>query len=367
VTSKLPSIRTVAALAGVSTATVSNVLNARRSVAPELVARVQAAVAELGYIADLGAARLRSRRSRVAGLLVPDIANPFFGALAAVLEAAARRDGHDLLIVSSGDDPQQETARLRALLTWRPAGIIVVPCDDTLPARGVAEEAGVKLVAADRIPAGPALDVVAVDNRAAAAGVARHLVETGRRHILAVASRASISNVAERCEAARAEAQSLGAWLEIVEVGFTLADSRARLARRLAAPPLPDALFTLNNVATLGALGALHAAGLRVPQDIALVGFDDAEWMHVTVPPLTAVCQPVEALGLAAWARLMARIGGDGSPPQEIRLACTLELRASSAPAATARSRRHDDDPHRDAFQPLVAGLDARQRRDGNS
>lgn len=330
----------MAALAGVSTATVSNVLNARRSVAPELAARVQAAVAELGYIADLGASRLRSRRSRVAGLLVPDLANPFFGTLAALLEEAARRDGYDLLIVSSGDDPQQETTRLRALLTWRPAGIIVVPCDDRLGGRAMAEAAGVKLVAADRIPAGRPLDVIAVDNRSAAAEVAHHLIAAGRRHILVVASRASISNVAERCAAAREVAAAAGATLEVIEVGFTLADSRACLGRRLAAPNLPDALFTLNNVATLGALGALDAAGLRVPQDVALVGFDDQEWMHVTSPPLSAVCQPVAALGHAAWTRLLARIAGDDSPPLEVRLACTLEIRASSLPARPAPAPR---------------------------
>jgi LacI family transcriptional regulator len=334
-TKKLPSIRTVAALAGVSTATVSNVLNARRSVAPELAARVHAAVKELGYIADLGASRLRSRRSRVAGLLVPDIANPFFGALAATLEGAARRDGYDLLIVSSGDDPEQEAARLRALLTWRPAGIIVVPCHGALPGREIAEAAGVRLVAADRIPSGPPLDLVAVDNLAAAAAVGHHLVETGRRHVLVAAARASISNVAERCAGVRAAVEARGARMEVIEVGFTLEESRARLARRLAAPPLPDALFTLNNIATLGALGALDAAGLRVPDDVALVGFDDEEWMHVASPPLSAVRQPVEELGLAAWARLMARIAGDHAPPIEQRLPCTLEVRASSAPART--------------------------------
>ncbi len=337
-TSNLPSIRTVAARAGVSTATVSNVLNARRSVGPELVARVHAAVAELGYIADLGASRLRSRRSRVAGLVVPDIANPFFGSLAAVIEAAARRDRYDLLIVSSDDDPEQEAARLRALLTWRPAGLIVVPCDGTLTARGVARSAGVPLVAVDRSPADPSLDVVAVDNRAAAAAVAHHLIATGRRHIVAAGSRASIANVAERCAAAREAAEAVGATLEVLEVGFTLADSHAALARRLAAPPLPDALFTLNNVATLAALGALHAAGLRVPDDLALVGFDDAEWMHVASPPITAVRQPVEAMGQAAWARLQARIGGDAAPAQALRLPCTLEIRASSAPAAPKRA-----------------------------
>jgi LacI family transcriptional regulator len=335
-TGKLPSIRTVASLAGVSTATVSNVLNARRSVGPALAARVHAAVAELGYIADLGASRLRSRRSTVVGVLVPDIANAFFGAFVAVLEGAARREGYDLLAVSSGDDPVQEAARLRALLTWRPAGVILIPCDDRLPGREVARAAGVPLIAADRIPLGGPLDLVAVNNRQAAAEVAQHLIAGGRRHILTVAARANISNVAERIAGARAAARAAGATLEVLEVGFTLADSRARLAARLATRPLPDAVFTLNNVATLGALGALNAAGLVVPADMALVGFDDEEWMHVVSPPITAVRQPVAQLGLAAWARLMARIGGDAAPPTEVRLTCTLEIRDSSLPVRRA-------------------------------
>jgi DNA-binding LacI/PurR family transcriptional regulator len=332
--SKLPSIRTVASLAGVSTATVSNVLNARRSVAPELAMRVRAAVAELGYIADLGASRLRSRKSAVAAVLVPDIGNPFFGRFVSVLEGAARRDGYDLLIVSSGDDAEQESARLRALLTWRPAGVIVIPCGNDILGRQFAATAGVPLVAADRFPPGPAMDVVAVDNRAAAADVTRHLIAGGRRHILVGAASLSISNVQERCEGIREAADSDGAVIEVLEVGYTLADSRARLTDRLRHGLPPDALFTLNNLATLGALGAVAATGLSVPQDIALVGFDDEEWMHAVSPPLTAVSQPVEAMGLAAWARLMARVGGDTSPPQQVRLACALEIRGSSAPAS---------------------------------
>jgi len=184
---KLPSIRTVASRAGVSTATVSNVLNARRSVAPELVARVEKAVAELGYIADGSAARLRSRKSSVTAVMVPDIANPFYGAFVSVLEKTAREDGYDLLVVSSGGDAIQETARLKALLTWRPAGIIVVPCDDTLAGRQIARAAGVPIVVADRIPVEPDFDVVAVDNRQMAAAVTFHLLERGHRHILVAA------------------------------------------------------------------------------------------------------------------------------------------------------------------------------------
>jgi LacI family transcriptional regulator len=332
VTNKLPSIRTVASLAGVSTATVSNVLNARRSVAPELAERVRAAVAQLGYIADLGASRLRSRKSVIAGVVVPDLANPFFGAFVAALEHASRRDGYDLLIVSAGDDPAQEAARLRTLLTWRPAGLIVVPCGDDGAAIDAALAARVPLVAADRFPRGNATDVVAVDNRAAAADVTRHLIGRGRRHILAAAADTSIGNLRERIEGIRLAAAG-DAEVELIEVGHTLTDSRARLTDRLTSGLPPDALFTLNNVATLGALGAIAAAGLRVPDDIALVGFDDEDWMQAVSPPLTAVRQPVELLGQEAWGRLMARIGGDDSPPREIRLACTLEIRDSSAPA----------------------------------
>ncbi len=326
--SKLPSIRTVASRAGVSTATVSNVLNARRSVAPELADRVRSAVAELGYIADLGASRLRSRKSAVAGVVVPDLANPFFGEFVAALEHAARRDGYDLLIVSAGDDPAQEAARLRTLLTWRPAGLIIVPCGNEVGGLDAALAARVPVVAADRFPLGAAIDVVAVDNRAAAADVTRHLIAGGRRHSLAAAADMSIGNIRERCEGIRLAAGA-EAEVEVLAVGHTLAESRARLTERLTRGLPPDALFTLNNVATHGALGALAAAGLHMPRDIALVGFDDAEWMRAVSPPLTAVRQPVELLGREAWARL----GGDASPPREVRLACTLEIRDSSAPA----------------------------------
>jgi len=332
VTSKIPSIRTVASRAGVSTATVSNVLNARRSVAPELAARVRAAVADLGYIADVGASRLRSRRSTVAGVVVPDLANPFFGEFVSALEAAARGDGYELLIVSSGGDPAQEAARLRTLLTWRPAGLIIVPTGTEISGIEAAVAARVPVVAADRFPSGPAMDIVAVDNRSAAADVTRHLLAGGRRHILAAADSLSIGNIQERCEGIKLAAGN-AAEVEIIDVGPTLAESRAKLTARLTQGLPPDALFTLNNIATLGALGALAAAGLSVPRDIALAGFDDEEWMRAVSPPVTAIRQPVELLGRAAWGRLLARIGGDDSPPMQIRLPCTLEIRESSAPS----------------------------------
>jgi LacI family transcriptional regulator len=326
---KIPSIRTVAERAGVSTATVSNVLNHRRNVAPALAERVRTAVAELGYIADLGAARLRSRRSTVAGVLVPDIANPFFGTLVSILEEEAREAGYDLLIASSGGVLQTEEARLRALLTWRPAGLIVVPCETGFPAAALAISAGVPMVAADRIPAGIEIDCVMVDNAGTSAAVGRHLAQAGFRHILVLATSLEIGNMVERSEGARSGAGP-EVRVEVLEAGIGVPEAREILLLRLAEADRPDAIFTLDNWATLGALEALQKVGLRVGTDIALLGFDQEEWMRVVSPPLSAVRQPIEAMARTAWELLLARIGGDVSPPKLIQLDCALDVRASS-------------------------------------
>lgn len=314
-----------------STATVSNVLNLRRNVAPALAVRVHAAVAELGYIADLGAARLRSRRSHVAGVVVPDIANPFFGALVAELAEQARGAGFDLLVVSSGGDPETEDARLRALLTWRPAGLIVVPCDDEVAARSIVQRVGVPMVVTDRTPNHSECDVVGVDNHGEAATLARHLIDNGHQRLLVVPSDLSIGNMAERLAGCR-EAARGAAEIEVLEGGVGVASSRERIAARLAAGRRPEAILTLTNTATLGAVGALGERRLAATEDIALAGFDDDEWMRVVSPSITALGQPTIAMARAAWTRLIARIEGDCSPPQDVRLACTLQARESSRP-----------------------------------
>ncbi len=329
---KMPSIRTVANRAGVSTATVSNVLNMRRNVAPALAARVRSAVAELGYIADVSAARLRSRRSTIIGMVVPDIANPFFGSLVSVIEEETRAGGYDLLILSSGGDRDAEVQRLHSLMTWRPAGVILIPCEDHLSAHSVARSAGVPVVIADRIPTDTDLDVVGVDNHEAARAVTRHLIDEGWTHILTVASSLAIGNVRERWEAVQAAAEGR-ARAELIEVGPSVTDACKGLLewlRRGDSLPRDLALFTLNNLATMGALEALAELGLRVGHDLALAGFDDEEWMRAVSPPLTAVRQPTAELARAAWARLLARIEGDAEAPRSIRLSCTLEVRASS-------------------------------------
>jgi simple sugar transport system substrate-binding protein len=322
-------------------ATVSNALGGRRSVAPALVARVAAAVQELGYVADLGASRLRSRKPAVAGIMVPDLINPFFAALVAAVETEAQRDGFDLVVASSGDDPARQARRLKALAAWRPAGIIVVPCDDSFAVPPEAA-AGVPLVLADRIPAEPGCDAVGIDNEGAAGKAMTHLLSRGHRAVLVVASLLTIANVRERCAGIRAAALAAGVpeAVGIIEAGHALDVIRARLAARLAEGTVPTAIFALNNMAALGAMEALAARGLGVPADVSLVSFDDYDWMRIVSPPITAVRQPVEALGAAAWRCLTARLGNDDAPYSLVRLACSLEIRASSGPARRRLSPR---------------------------
>ena len=184
-TGRGPSIGMVAAGAGVSVATVSNVLNGKASVSPAIATRVREEIERLGYVRDHRAARLRSGVSRLAGVVVPDLTNPMFAAFVSTLEHRARADGYDLVVVSARNRPTEEAQRLRHLRGWRPAGLIVIPCDGALEAR-LPEGLGLPVVVADRIPDAPRFDLVAVDNRAAAAAVVSHLAAQGYGDCLVV-------------------------------------------------------------------------------------------------------------------------------------------------------------------------------------
>nr|WP_281503036.1 LacI family DNA-binding transcriptional regulator [Ancylobacter crimeensis] len=322
----------VAERAGVSLATVSNVLNGKPSVSPDYAARVMEAVEALGYVPDLAASRLRSGKAALAGVVVPDLGNPMFARFVSVLEHVAREDGFDLVVVSSRNDPAEEADRLANIRAWRPSGVIVLPCDGALAARLPAGWTA-PIVVADRIPDDGRFDLVAVDNGPAAAQVTRHLAGAGCRTCLVVATSLAISNMRERWEGAQVGAGAME--LALAEVGDDPASGVARLSGRLSGTGRPDALFALEQMTSLALYPLLGSLGLVVPADIAYASFDEMEWMRLVTPPLTAARQPVEAMAQAAWTRLRARMAGDAGPPATIRLACTVTLRGSTPPAAS--------------------------------
>jgi LacI family transcriptional regulator len=321
-----PSMRMVADRAGVSMATVSNVLNGKASVAPDIAERVRLAVEGLGYVRDSRASRLRSGQSRLVGVIVPDLTNPMFASFVSILEHVARIDGYDLVVVSSRNAPDEERERLRNIREWRPAGLIVIPCDGALEER-LPTALSVPLVVADRIPDAARFDLVAVDNAASAGAIVRHLRAQGVRSCLVAGTSLGISNVRERWEGAAGEAG--GTRLVLIEVGFE-DHAPPALADALKGPGRPDALFCLDHETTLAAFQLLGEMGLQPGADLAFASFDEMEWMRLVTPAVTAVRQPVVEMAECAWSLLSRRMAGDAGPPQSRRLRCAVTFRGST-------------------------------------
>ena len=330
-----PTIRDVAHAAAVSPATVSNVITGRRNVDPAIRLRVTEAVDALGYRPDRVASILRSAARSVVGAVVPELTNPFFAALVERLEREAQAAGKRLLVAASGGDPDEEEREVAALVAWRPAGVIVVPCDGRFAARALLERDGVPFVVVDRpLLQGEAVDTVAVDNAAAAMEGARRLLELGHRSVLVLASSLAVSNMRERVEGICAIVAGLrDVDLRVVEAGFKVAGAAQLATAELERRPAPTAVFALNNVLTLATLRATAQLGLELPRDVSLLGFDDYDWMEVFRPPLCAVRQPVAELAQAAWRHLAARMGPGPRPtelePCHVRLPCRLVWRGS--------------------------------------
>ena len=219
--SRKPSIKDVAALAGVSTATVSNVFSGRKPVNDALRDSVQKAAKRLGYQVDRAASQLRSGRTRVIAVLVPDLTDTFFATIVSSLETKAYEQGYDVIVASSRNERSVERSRLRALLAWRPAGFIVVPCSKDIPAELLAIKNEIPMVLVDRIATRNAIaDTVTIDNRDAGEVAARHLLEHGHRNIVLAVSDLSFPPIKERAEGAVLadqeiyghETNSPGAW-----------------------------------------------------------------------------------------------------------------------------------------------------------
>lgn len=333
---KVVTIRDVARRAGVSVATVSNVLNGQKKVRSVSYERVTEAARELDYRADPAAAWLRTGRSRVVAAVVPNLENPFFTGMIAAVERMCQRDGYELILSSSDGLPEIEEARIRALLQWRPAAFLVLPCGDTLPARARLAEAGVPLVVADRGLTDGAYDFVELDNRQAGGLAARHLLDLGHRQVAVFATSREIGNIRERFAGVAETLAGAGAPPPAL---FETGDVRELAAPLTLAPGqlgAATAAIALTNFTTLQLLGALSRAGLRVPADLSLVGFDDLAWMNVASPSITAIRQPVARMGEAVWDQLRARINGATEPPRLQKHPGELVVRESTATLRTA-------------------------------
>ncbi|MEV6425810.1 substrate-binding domain-containing protein [Streptomyces sp. NPDC051662] len=336
-------IKDVAAEAGVSVATVSRVLNDHPSVSPTSRARVLAAVTALGYRPNAVARSLRTDRTRTLGLVISDVLNPYFTSLARAVEEEARTLGYSVIIGNADERPELQDHHVRTLLDRRIDGLLVSPTDRGSPLIRDAVRAATPLVFVDRWIPGVEVPVVRSDGRAAIRDLVAHLLRVGHRRLAIIAGPATTTTGSERVDAFRTALAGHGLALPDAYIGqgdFQAESGRRAAERFLDLPEPPDAVFAADNLMALGALDAIRARGLSVPDDIALAAFDDIPWFVHTDPPITAIAQPTDELGRAAVRALAERIAG--RVPPSVTLPARLVVRRSCGAGSPPAPRRPD-------------------------
>ncbi|GAA1507345.1 LacI family transcriptional regulator [Agromyces terreus] len=299
------SVKDVALAASVSVGTVSNVLNRPEIVAPATVQRVQDAIERLGFVRNDAARQLRAGRSRSIGLVVLDVRNPFFTDVARGAEDRAAEEHMTVLLGNSDENVAREGAYLDLFEEQRVHGVLISPLADDMPRLERLRERGTPVVLVDRESPDRAFSSVAVDDVVGGELAARHLLETGRRRLAFVGGPASLQQVVDRLEGARrAVAEVPDASLEVVPTGsLTVLEGRAagETLRERPAAERPDAVFAANDLLAMGVLQALTMqGGVPVPDEIALIGYDDIDFASAAVVPLSSIRQPATLIGYTA-------------------------------------------------------------------
>ena len=331
----MPTVRDVASLAGVAPITVSRVVNNDGYVSAEIRARVEAAVAELGYIPNRLARGLRSKQTHTLGLVLTDITNPFWTAVARGVEDVAQADGFNVILCNTDESEVKQDQYVRVLLQKQMDGFVIVPaCGNAAPI-SLIQKQGVPVVVMDRtVPVD--VDIVRCDSEAGAYQLTRHLLALGHRHIAVLSGAREVSTATDRVAGYRRALAEAGVSIHedsILYREFTQTAGVEMTVAALALNPRPTALFAVNNFIAIGALKALRAAGLDVPGAMSVVGFDDLPSMLVVEPFLTVAAQPAYEMGQRATQLLLHRLNEDTvGERQEIILPTTLIERASSAP-----------------------------------
>jgi LacI family transcriptional regulator len=331
------SVKDVAALAGVSVGTVSNVLNRPEKVSADVISRVQAAIDELGFVRNDAARQLRAGRSRSIGLVVLDAANPFFTELARGAEDKAAAEHFTVLVGNSNEDAGREAAYLDLFEQQRVRGVLLSPVGNVVPRLEQLRGRGIPTVLVDRQTDNLSFSSVAVDDLAGGQMAAAHLLSLGRRRIVFVGGPSGIRQVADRLDGARkAIGEVPGASLEVVETeSLTVLSGRAagEAIRLRPAATRPDAIFAANDLLATGLLQGLMLMGdVQVPQQIALIGYDDIEFAAAAVVPLSSIRQPSALIGSTALELLLREAGSEsGFVPTQIVFPPELVVRASTA------------------------------------
>jgi len=331
-TGRRATITDVARAAGASRTSTSRALTGRGYTSPELMARVRAAADQLGYVPDALARGLKQQSTSIIGLLVSDLANPFYAELASGASAAARAHGYQIMLADTHGEHALEMDAARNMLAQRVAGLIVTPVTDQ-PAE-LARRLGTPAVEIDRGIAD--VDTVVVENAEGARLATRHLIDLGHTRIALLTDETEWTTGRLRRDGylqAHADAGLEPDPALLVTAGWNDVAARESMAGMLALADPPTAVFTANNLIARGVWHAIRDAGLSLPEDISLVAFDDAPWMSMVTPQVTTVRQDAAQIGSTAVSRLLGRIDDPDLPVEQVTLPVDLVVRGSTGPS----------------------------------
>jgi LacI family transcriptional regulator len=329
----MPTIHEVAKKARVSPTTVSHVINNTRFVSEILRERVQRAMAELNYRPNALARSLRLGQTHTFGLILPDSANPFFAEIGHAIEAAAFERGYSVILCNTENDQTKELLYTNVLENRQVDGMIFVATGRNHDALSSIVKNGLPLVVVDRDLGSLSLDAVTTDNHQGGLIATRHLIERGHRIIGCITGPSDITPSAERVTGYSDAIKEINLELEetlLLRGDFHVPSGLEAATRLLQRDPRPTALFVCNDMMAIGALHAAAKLGLRVPDDVAIVGFDDIELASYTIPPLTTVCQPKQQIGQTAIQLILERMSAPSLPPRHKILHPQLIIRESS-------------------------------------
>ncbi len=334
----MPNMKQIAKMARVSLGTVSHVLNNSAGVREPVRMRVLEAVRAVGYRPNQLARGLRRVRTSMIGMIIPDITNPFFPAVVRGAEDIAFSNGYRLILCNSDNHHSKELAHLNELRAYLPAGLIVIPSNfsDLTAQTDVYRRAGAGVVCIDRLPTNWSGDSVTANNEQGAYKATRYLIQLGHTTLATITGPLHLTNATDRLcgfkRALRGAKLKLGPEY-VQEATFDKNGGYSKTAILLRLIPRPTAIFAANDMIALGALLAIREAGLRCPEDVSLIGFDDLDLGETTNPSLSSVSQSGYQLGATAADILLSRIKGDTGPAKHIVLGTSLTIRNSAARA----------------------------------
>lgn len=321
-----PTMSDVARLAGVGTMTVSRVLNGTARVSEETARRVQKAIEQLKYRPNELARVFRSQKSQTIGLIIPYLYDPFFANCAHAVTTVAKEHGYSVIITTTDENPETEYLQAEQMLQRHVDGLVVIPAH-RLESRLTRVMFGrTPVVAFDRPVSDPAIDVVLVQNTAGSRRITEHLIEHGHKRITFMGLSRRLFTINARFLGYRRAVQDAG----LEEDSFFGCDSQddtlRTLQSKLQGPDAPTAFFTSNTLATRYVLASLLTLGVKMPQDLALVGFDDFDLADLTSPPLTVVRQPALEMGRVAASLLFERMARGELPQTGNRIVLPVEI-----------------------------------------